>query len=81
MSNKAIRPDIDYLRETRPNVIDQYICAIMSKQIVDGRDYEDLDALAKQVVYLASRLVTYRYNLDLKWMEGQMQEPLEKEGE
>ncbi|MDH3835088.1 MAG: hypothetical protein OES34_13160 [Nitrosopumilus sp.] len=84
--SKPKRPDIDYLRETQPNVIDQYICAIMSRQILDGgsggvgsgREYEDLDMMAKHAVYLASRLVTYRYNLDLAWIEQQMQEPVEE---
>lgn len=80
MSKKPIRPDIDYLRETKANVIDQYICAIMSRQIIDGRSYEDLDMMAKHTVYLASRLVTYRYNLDLAWIEKEMQEPLPSEG-
>lgn len=69
------RPDIDFLRRERPHVVDQYICSLLRGQRVDGMELEDLDQLAKLIVYTASRVETYRYNLELKWLESQMQEP------
>lgn len=71
------RPDVNFLRRERPHVIDQYICSLLQGQRVEGMEYEDLDRLAKLVVYTASRIETYRYNLELKWIENQMQEPIE----
>lgn len=72
-------PDIDFLRNEKSQVVDRFVIAIVENLDISEMTFRDLDESAKSIVYFASRLVLYRYKLELSWIEKEMAIPVTEE--